>query len=339
MHIWPTSCIMKVIAPMLKRYFQLLSGKIIFWNVILLVFIKLVFPYSAFQFASLIDSLPVFNSRDIIAITNEIRSANKLSPLKTNAKLDLAAEEKLNDMAFNEYFAHISPGGVTPWSWIKKAQYKYQVAGENLAIGFTTPKDTLRAWLDSPSHKANLLNPHYQDIGVAVKGVKIGENQGILVVQMFGSLAQIDKPPVGSPVNTTPVPVRTPIPTMVQTQSPTLSPVVSTQTKGEIEIAISPEIKTPEITIQYVSTDIEIPAVEKPLLFKFRDAEKTQSWINVLNSTFTVYVLTLAFLSIITCLLIEKNRYAALRMSLHITILIMATLLPTIKLTFKALIF
>lgn len=326
-------------ALMLKRYFKPLSGKIIFWNVLLLVFIKLVFPYSAFQFASLIGSLPVFNSRDIIAITNEIRSANKLSSLKANTKLDLAAEEKLNDMAFNEYFAHISPDGVTPWSWIKKAQYQYRVAGENLAIGFTTPEDTLQAWLDSPSHKANLLNPQYQDIGVAVKGVRIEENQGILVVQMFGSLAQTGKPPISSTVNTTPVPVRTPISTTVPTPSPALLPVVSTQTKGEIEIAISPEIKTPEITIQYVSTDIEIPAVEKPLPFKFQDAEKNQPWIKALNNTFTAYALASAFLSIIAFLLIERNRYAALRMSLHVTIFIMAILLPTIKLTFKALIF
>lgn len=337
---------------MLKKYFHPFSGKIIFWNILLFVFVKLVFPYSAFQFASLIGPLPIFDSRDIITITNEIRSTNQLKSLKANALLDLAAEEKLNDMALNEYFAHTSPSGITPWFWIKKAEYQYRIAGENLAIGFTTPKDTVQAWLKSQSHKANLLNPQYQDMGVAVKGVKIKENQGILVVQMFGVQTQTGKPIDQKIINPTPIYIPTPI--TIPNLSPALSPIVVTaETKGETaappdgaslapeerEVAVSPEIKTQEITIQYVSTDTQIPTVDKPSPVQFQNIEKIQQWTRVLNNTFIAYALASVFLSVIAFFFIEKNRYMALKMSLHAVIFTLAILLPTVKLTFEAFIF
>ena len=71
----------------------------------MLIFIKLVLPQSAFQFATLVGSIPTFDSREIIRLTNEARSANQLAPLSANSYLDIAAEEKLNDMAVQEYFA------------------------------------------------------------------------------------------------------------------------------------------------------------------------------------------------------------------------------------------
>ena len=324
----------------LHKYFHPLSGKLIFWNVILLVFIKLVLPQSAFQLAIFVSSVPVFDSREVIRLTNEARSVNKLAPLQANSQLDIAAEEKLNDMAIKEYFAHISPAGTTPWFWIQQAQYKYKVAGENLAIGFTTSQDIVKAWLNSPSHKANILNSQYQDIGVAVKGVKIGETTGVLVVQMFGLPAQVGKPSVqvslaGSNPSPSPAPLI----------SPALSPaVISGQTKGEI--IAEPEITVnPSIYLQYVSTDTEIPAVTEPMRVQFKDAENTVKWTAILNNTFAIYSLFLAILSIISFIVFEKSclpaqaGHTALKTSLHAAIFILAALVPSVGITLKALIF
>src|SRR3989344_4808146 len=99
----------------IKLHLHPLGGRIIFWNFVLLLLIKVVLPQSAFQSASLLGLMPTFDSREVIEFTNQARTANNLPSLKPNSKLDLAASEKLNDMATKEYFAHNSPSGVTPW--------------------------------------------------------------------------------------------------------------------------------------------------------------------------------------------------------------------------------
>ena len=89
-------------------------------------------------------------------------------------------------MLANQYFAHTSPAGVTPWSWFAKNGYSYKYAGENLAVYFTSAEDVYSGWLASPTHKANIIDPRYTEIGV---GVAQGEYQGypaIFVVQHFG---------------------------------------------------------------------------------------------------------------------------------------------------------
>ncbi len=148
------------------RFFR--KNKFIFWNLIALIFIKAVFSYSGAQFASLLDSTPLFSREDIVSQTNALRSALKLNQLKENSVLDAAAAQKLQDMINNQYFAHTSPAGITPWHWIDISNYSYTYAGENLAIGFSTAKDTVDAWDKSPAHRDNLLNTKYKDIGVAV---------------------------------------------------------------------------------------------------------------------------------------------------------------------------
>src|SRR6266481_8288367 len=68
--------------------------------------------------------------------TNQSRVANNLQPLKENALLAAAAQEKANDMVANSYFAHTSPAGITPWHWFDAVGYSYEFAGENLAANF-----------------------------------------------------------------------------------------------------------------------------------------------------------------------------------------------------------
>lgn len=317
----------------IHKYFHPLSGKLIFWNLLLLVFIKLVFSQSAFQLASIVGSLPVFDSREIIRLTNDTRSANNLPPLNPNSKLDLAAEQKLDDMAMKEYFAHVSPEGTTPWFWIRQAQYKYRVAGENLAIGFTTSDDTIRAWLDSPSHKANLLNSQYQDIGVAVKGVEINGSQGLLVVQMFGSPSAQN----AGTVNATPLPSKTPSPTPINS---TVSPVPSSVAVGGAQIREEPIVLNKElVTIQHVSTDMEIPTVNAPKVVEFEDAKTIENLSSTVNNVFAGYTLALTVLSIFAFFILNRSRGMALKMALHAAVFILTVLIPVSGLSFEGLIF
>jgi uncharacterized protein YkwD len=140
------------------------------------------FAFSA-NFASASDITP----QKIIELANSDRSKEGLEILKENEKLDRSAMDKAEDMAQNDYFAHTSPKGLTPWHWIEEEDYDYAYAGENLAMDFNSIEKMNQAWLDSPTHRANILNEKYKDIGVAVREGTINGHSTIIVVQQFGS--------------------------------------------------------------------------------------------------------------------------------------------------------
>lgn len=122
-----------------------------------------------------------------IDATNQQREVYSLSPLHRSEKLNRAAQAKLDDMFDQQYFEHNSPQGVTPADVIKKAGYEYIVVGENLALGnFKNDQLLVEAWMNSPGHRANILHPTFQEIGVAVgKGMFEGREVW-LAVQEFG---------------------------------------------------------------------------------------------------------------------------------------------------------
>ncbi|HRY28101.1 MAG TPA: CAP domain-containing protein [Candidatus Moranbacteria bacterium] len=128
-------------------------------------------------------------SNMVILLVNKARSATNVTALKKNDLLQQAAEEKAQDMINNNYFAHVSPQKKSPWYWIEKNEYDYTYAGENLAINFTNSEDQQEAWMESPLHKKNILNPNYDEIGVAVKQGIVEGKETTVVVQMFGAQA------------------------------------------------------------------------------------------------------------------------------------------------------
>lgn len=130
------------------------------------------------------------NKDNIIYLVNQSRKDNNVAQLEENQKLDQAAKEKAEDMIKNNYFAHTSPGGVTPWYWFEKNDYDYKYAGENLALGFSSSENQHKAWMESPTHKKNILNQNYQEIGVAVESGIINDNQVTIAVQMFGTSSE-----------------------------------------------------------------------------------------------------------------------------------------------------
>jgi hypothetical protein len=125
----------------------------------------------------------------VVELTNEERADIAAPALKRSSVLDEAAQLKAEHMAAEGYFAHYSPKGVTPWDWFDKVGYVYAHAGENLAIHFSDSGEVVEAWMKSPTHKANIVNGNYTEIGV---GTAKGTYQGydtIFVVQLFGTPA------------------------------------------------------------------------------------------------------------------------------------------------------
>lgn len=137
----------------------------------------------------------------VIEYTNKEREKLGLSPLTENNDLDKAARAKAQNMFEENYWAHFAPSGKDPWGFIQSSGYKFSHAGENLARNFQTDETVVKAWMNSPSHRENIVNTNYQEIGVAVvDGVLLGQKT-TLVVQMFGRpyepLAQIPKVDLG----------------------------------------------------------------------------------------------------------------------------------------------
>ncbi len=123
----------------------------------------------------------------IIELTNIERAKTNAGALRENRLLSEAARQKAADMFAFNYWAHISPSGRTPWAFFTDVGYKYQYAGENLARDFSDPGSVIKAWLNSPSHRENLVNQKYQEIGVAVVDGTLQGVETTLVVQLFGT--------------------------------------------------------------------------------------------------------------------------------------------------------
>lgn len=127
------------------------------------------------------------STEGIIKWTNFWREKNGLPPLKENEKLNLTAKMKVEDMFVKQYFNHYSPTGEGVKDLAEKAGYRYILIGENLAMGnFLNDERLVKEWMESPDHRENILNPRYQEIGIAVKkGIFMGETTWI-AVQHFG---------------------------------------------------------------------------------------------------------------------------------------------------------
>ncbi|KKS85900.1 MAG: hypothetical protein UV59_C0004G0048 [Candidatus Gottesmanbacteria bacterium GW2011_GWA1_43_11] len=122
----------------------------------------------------------------LLELTNKKRSEAGTPPLKLNSALSQAAAGKAADMFGKDYWAHVAPDGTTPWNFITGAGYVYTVAGENLAKNFSDSTGVVEGWMNSPTHRENLLRPQYEDIGFAVVNGRLNGEETTLVVQMFG---------------------------------------------------------------------------------------------------------------------------------------------------------
>ncbi len=132
----------------------------------------------------------------LVDLTNTDRSVSGTHMLAVNPLLVEAARLKAEDMATASYFAHTSPEGKSPWHWFALAGYDFSYAGENLAVRFSDSVDVERAWMNSPTHRANIVNEKFTEIGIATAEGMYEGQPAVFVVQMFGTPAAHDEEPI-----------------------------------------------------------------------------------------------------------------------------------------------
>lgn len=122
----------------------------------------------------------------VLKYANEMRKQNGLKPLKEDAELDRAALSKVDDMFAKQYFAHNSPDGKAAGDFAKEARYDFIALGENLALGnFKDDEALVQAWMESPGHRANILDKKFEELGVALRREKFEGKETWLAVQIF----------------------------------------------------------------------------------------------------------------------------------------------------------
>lgn len=123
---------------------------------------------------------------NLYQLTNTERQKNGLQTLNFSDQLSQAAANKAQDMFAKNYWAHFAPDGSSPWNFILNAGYRYQLAGENLAKNFMFSSGVVDAWMNSPTHRENMLRSDYTDVGYAIVNGNLNGQETTLVVQMFG---------------------------------------------------------------------------------------------------------------------------------------------------------
>lgn len=188
---------------------------------------------------------------DLFAAANASRAANGLGPFTLNGQLNNSAQAKAQHMADNNYWAHVAPDGTQPWYFFEAAGYDYIRAGENLAYGFSTSYATNDGWMNSPSHRANVLGD-YVDVGFGIvnsPSFQGGENT--IVVAHYGTQASYTSPAPAPAPAPTPTPSVQPSATTAPTPAPTPAAAPSEPTTQEQQTPIEekkPETPTKEDT-------------------------------------------------------------------------------------------
>jgi hypothetical protein len=152
------------------------------------VIAALLLPDTAFVIPEVI----VAEQGRVIELTNEVRAREGVAPLVYEEKLALSSLYKADDMAELNYFDHVGPDGRRLRDFLRDVGYTYSVAGENLAVGFSSPEAMVQAWVESPTHFANLIDTDFDQIGVGGSVGVYGGFPAIYIVQHFGKPRVVD---------------------------------------------------------------------------------------------------------------------------------------------------
>lgn len=167
------------------------------------VLFRLLLSLGHAQFPDVLGFATDIRVEQLFSAINAKRAEAGLGALVLDQRLSRAAALKAQDMFANNYWAHNSPAGKTPWEFVTAAGYRYRVAGENLAKNFSVSSGVVDAWMASPTHRENIMRGDYKDIGFAVVNGVLGGEETTLVVQMFGAgdsqLAYQIKPTILTP--------------------------------------------------------------------------------------------------------------------------------------------
>lgn len=139
-----------------------------------------------------VDPTPTAASRSsyaeaIVHAMNRERAARGLGPLRLEERLSLAAQDRVADMLSKHYFDHVSPEGISPFEWVRKRGYKYNLIGENLALGYRSSHSVVSGWMKSPGHRDNILKSGFDEVGIAFSDTSPMRGYGApLVVALYG---------------------------------------------------------------------------------------------------------------------------------------------------------
>ena len=177
-----------------KVYFPYLPAIVILVSSLILSGIRLPSKNDVLAYATNI------SSNTLLSYTNEQRKNYNRGELTLNSQLSSAAQSKANDMVARNYWSHNTPDGQEPWIFIQNTGYEYQKAGENLAYGFMDSGSTVTGWMNSETHKDNLLDESFTDVGFGFANSSNYQSNGpeTIVVAMYGrpiALAATPKKP------------------------------------------------------------------------------------------------------------------------------------------------
>lgn len=121
------------------------------------------------------------HQKQALDLLNADRAARGLAPLRLSLQLSRLAENYARDMIKRNYFSHTNPEGLSPFERMRRQNIPFNYAGENLAFNVSIAAAE-QAFMNSPGHKANILDTHYTQVGV---GVLTSPNGSVYVVQEF----------------------------------------------------------------------------------------------------------------------------------------------------------
>lgn len=150
-----------------------------FLKISVIGYLFFIYPYQAKM------SVEVINR--VLELTNKDRQENNLGALTVNPVLVASAKAKAQDLIDKNYFAHHSPDGKKPWDFISRDEYPYLYVGENLAMNFTTADSVHLALMNSPTHKKNILNEKYTEVGIAMLSGEIDGRKTNVLVELFAT--------------------------------------------------------------------------------------------------------------------------------------------------------
>lgn len=257
----------------------------------ILVCFVLFLPMSAFVLPDVLAE----EQRQIVALTNQVRAENNLPPLTVVSKLDLSAQNKADDMAVGQYFAH-SKDNKNLSSWLRGANYSYEFAGENLAVGFSTAQGIVQAWKKSPTHYANLIDPDFKDLGVGLAGGVYNGKAVVFIAQHLGTpLVQVNAVP--KVVVTKPVPVKV-VETKIASSTsstPAVAVVSTTSSSSLAVVALSTTTSSSVLSAKITGitqTDMPVINTEDPTpVAKYLQAKRVLSPLtNIFAVSQKIYV-------------------------------------------------
>jgi hypothetical protein len=221
-------------------------------------------------------------------LTNADRSNNKLAGLTVSPTLERIAQMKANDMAEKGYFAHNSPEGNTPWYWFKKAGYNYSFAGENLAVYFSDSAELEKAWMNSPTHRANILNSSFTEMGIAMAK---GTYQGVETVYVVQEFGRPSNKVASSVVKNTEVPPvkNSTVPTTTDKLAAVQKPIVKGETTPPKETFIA--VENHEETIAPTTTPVAAKTITEnatPIVLKAAASPRTS--LKIVYSFLAIFI-------------------------------------------------